>query len=234
MRKSKTSEGLVPLLTGGGLLYVDERRVALEKLLKCASARHGVPALLRMSCDTGDRGSADVRTYSMAYDRIDHPERRARCGPDWCFVHWPSANIISYARVRDAIVEAGQQPAKLPGIVGWFGNVDTDASRSRLRSIASSRPDLFHVNHVPPTELATGGKGGGYVSMPTLVSRYGILIDLGGYGYSGRLKYLLFSRRPLLIVDRRARSGSSSTRRRLRESQRPPSGSRPATSRPNA
>lgn len=31
---------------------------------------------------------------------------------------------------------------------------------------------------------------------------YRFLIDIGGNGYSGRLKLLLFSRHPLLIVDR--------------------------------
>ena len=31
---------------------------------------------------------------------------------------------------------------------------------------------------------------------------YSILIDIEGRGYSGRLKYLLWSHRPLLIVDR--------------------------------
>ena len=38
--------------------------------------------------------------------------------------------------------------------------------------------------------------------MPDLVKTYAILIDVEGYGYSGRLKYLLFSQRPILLVER--------------------------------
>ena len=38
--------------------------------------------------------------------------------------------------------------------------------------------------------------------MPDLVSIYSILIDIEGWGYSGRLKYLLFSNRPILLVER--------------------------------
>jgi len=40
-----------------------------------------------------------------------------------------------------------------------------------------------------------------YLSLPDLI-KYKYLIDIGGNGYSGRLKFLLFSKRPLLIVDR--------------------------------
>ena len=35
-----------------------------------------------------------------------------------------------------------------------------------------------------------------------MVSKFKIVLDIGGIGYSGRLKYLLFSGRPLIFVDR--------------------------------
>ena len=41
-----------------------------------------------------------------------------------------------------------------------------------------------------------------YISTPDLVKKYSILIDIEGNGYSGRLKYLLWSHRPVLLVDR--------------------------------
>jgi hypothetical protein len=41
-----------------------------------------------------------------------------------------------------------------------------------------------------------------YISTPELVKKYSILIDIEGGGYSGRLKHLLWSHRPLLLVDR--------------------------------
>lgn len=36
-----------------------------------------------------------------------------------------------------------------------------------------------------------------YISMPDLVRKYSILIDIEDSGYSGRLKYLLLSHRPV-------------------------------------
>jgi glycosyltransferase involved in cell wall biosynthesis len=41
-----------------------------------------------------------------------------------------------------------------------------------------------------------------YISTPDLVKRYSILIDIEGNGYSGRLKHLLWSHRPVILVDR--------------------------------
>jgi len=41
-----------------------------------------------------------------------------------------------------------------------------------------------------------------YMSLSDLVKKYSILIDIEGNGYLGRLKYLLWSHRPVLIVDR--------------------------------
>jgi hypothetical protein len=52
-----------------------------------------------------------------------------------------------------------------------------------------------------------GGNGGAqdphWLSLEDLVTDYACLLDIGGNGYSGRLKYLLFSGRPLLMVERR-------------------------------
>jgi hypothetical protein len=41
-----------------------------------------------------------------------------------------------------------------------------------------------------------GLKGTNYISTDQLVSKYSILIDIEGTGYSGRLKHLLWSHRP--------------------------------------
>ena len=40
-----------------------------------------------------------------------------------------------------------------------------------------------------------------YISLPDL-TKYKYLLDIGGNGYSGRLKYLLYSKRPILLIDR--------------------------------
>ncbi len=49
---------------------------------------------------------------------------------------------------------------------------------------------------------STGSTEGGYVSLPQLVRKYEFVLDIEGIGYSGRLKYLLFSNRCLFYVER--------------------------------
>ena len=41
-----------------------------------------------------------------------------------------------------------------------------------------------------------------YMTIPDLVKRYAVLIDVEGVGFSARVKYLLWSHRPLLLVER--------------------------------
>ena len=41
-----------------------------------------------------------------------------------------------------------------------------------------------------------------FISISDLVRNYKILIDIEGAGYSGRLKFLMWSKRPLIIIDR--------------------------------
>lgn len=56
---------------------------------------------------------------------------------------------------------------------------------------------MFKIVHIGETEIISKG-----TPLPDLVRDHAILLDIGGHGYSGRLKYLLFSGRPLLMVDR--------------------------------
>ena len=68
-------------------------------------------------------------------------------------------------------------------------------TRPLLKKIGDENPNLFDIVQVSSVHDST------YISLPQL-TKYKYLIDIGGNGYSGRLKYLLYSNRPLLIVDR--------------------------------
>ena len=186
-----------------------EREWAIRELLgRCARA-YGENNVRDTRFNTEDRGAGDDLTrkeYSMCYD-ARHPSQRKLCGPDWCFVHWPSAGIATFERARDDVLRASELPPERPGVAGWLGNLhsplgDVPEHRTRplMKAISDEHPDVLEVVHVPPSELRPDGAG--YMTLDGLVRRYGILIDIGGNGYSGRLKWLLFSRRPLLIVER--------------------------------
>ena len=76
-----------------------------------------------------------------------------------------------------------------------YGDSVEAVTRPLLLNYSQQRPDLFDFVH------STCSNCPGH-SMPEQVARYASVLDIGGAGLSGRLKYLLFSRRPLYLVDR--------------------------------
>ena len=79
----------------------------------------------------------------------------------------------------------------------------TNFRRKTLLEISNNNKELFDIfdmNWVPSGNTILNSTK--YISTPELVKKYSILIDIEGNGYSGRLKHLLWSHRPLLIVDR--------------------------------
>ncbi len=88
--------------------------------------------------------------------------------------------------------------------VGWIGNINTNYRRKTLCEIAKQNPNLFDIFDCQwffnPNSIQLNSSK--YISTPDLVKTYSILIDIEGNGYSGRLKHLLWSHRPVLLVDR--------------------------------
>jgi hypothetical protein len=122
--------------------------------------------------------------------------------PDFNFHGWPQAHIHDYDETITNITQSGMLPA-LINKVGWIGNLKTNKRRTSLYTIGKSRSDLFDIidmewKNTGKVELAATQ----YMSIPDLVKTYSVLIDIEGNGYSARVKYLLWSRRPLLLVDR--------------------------------
>jgi len=135
------------------------------------------------------------------------PELKKWCGPDWVFTHWPSANIFSF---RETVAEI-ERKAQLPPIlqkVGWYGNVNSPLqdvpefkTRPLLKKIGDAHPLHFDILDIAPLNGVINETVTSYLTIPDL-TQYAFLIDIGGNGYSGRLKFLLFTKRPVLIVDR--------------------------------
>ena len=121
--------------------------------------------------------------------------------PDFNFHCWKEVGLTDYVEVTTQMSESGLSPPEVDK-VGWIGAM-THHNRRRMIEIGKTRTDLFDfvdMNWIrnDPTRLT----GTTYISMPDLAKKYSILLDIEGNGYSGRLKYLLWSRRPVIMVDR--------------------------------
>ena len=123
--------------------------------------------------------------------------------PDFNFHGWPQAGITDYDEQIKKIDEAGKNDYQI-NKVGWIGNVNTHPNRKIMFNIGNSNKELFEFNSMNWIKVNNQVKLNAtkYISLDDLVKTYSILIDIEGNGYSGRLKYLLWSHRPLLLVDR--------------------------------
>jgi len=185
-----------------------ERRQGIQHFLDRTSAKYNTPEIRNISFNTEDRGNenTNAKQYSMCYNK-NIPELEKYCGVDWVFYHWPSASIRSFETTRDEIIAASSQPPTIDK-VGWFGNIysplrDVPEYKTRplLKQIGDANPHLFDIQHISPHHGVIDSRIPNYTSLTDLI-KYSSLIDIGGNGYSGRLKFLLYSKRPLLLVDR--------------------------------
>jgi len=122
--------------------------------------------------------------------------------PDFNFHSWPQVGINDYENFVIKIDNAGLTNYEI-NKVGWIGNIKTNIMRKKLIEIGNNNKNLYDFFDM--TWIYQGNTFLGYtkyISTPELVKKYSMLIDIEGNGYSGRLKHLLWSHRPLLIVDR--------------------------------
>ena len=120
--------------------------------------------------------------------------------PDFNFHSWPQVGINDYERCVKEIDSAGLSKYQI-NKVWWIGN--TNSIRKKLIEIGDNNKELFDI--IKMRWIKTKNvrlNSSKYISIPDLVKTYSILIDIEGNGYSGRLKYLLWSHRPVLLVDR--------------------------------
>jgi hypothetical protein len=122
--------------------------------------------------------------------------------PDFNFHAWPQVGIDDYEIFINQIDNNGLKPFEI-NKVGWIGNINTNFRRKILFDIGQNNNELFDIFSM--NWFGSGSKSLNstkYISTPDLVKKYSMLIDIEGSGYSGRLKHLLWSHRPLLFVDR--------------------------------
>jgi len=192
-----------------GFMPGNERLVAMRWLLQQAAKKYQKPGILDMPLNLEDRGNENraIKQYSMCYPVGDYSLKNL-VGPDWTFVNWPSANIRSFKYSRMLIIANSYMPPRSNKIF-WAGNINSpladvieSKTRPQLFSIGSKHNYDFDIRHIGPENGQIPKHDLNYLSI-NKITFYRYLLDIGGNGYSGRLKYLMFSRRPILIIERK-------------------------------
>lgn len=129
--------------------------------------------------------------------------------PDFNFHAWPRVGISDYNELIKDIDACGKQPYE-QNKVGWIGSI-SHPNREILLDIGNDNKELFdfkrwgHWHYVKKDmtpDLNSKYETSPYILTQDLVKKYSMLIDIEGEGYSGRVKHLLWSHRPLLLQDR--------------------------------
>lgn len=148
----------------------------------------------------------EIKIYTGDYedktDQYTYSKRNSynRLVPDFNFHCWPQVGINDYEHLINEISTVGLDSFKI-NKVGWIGN--TNDIRIKMLEIGRNNKELFDLHDMKwlkSNNLFLNSSK--YISLTDLVKTYSILIDIEGNGYSGRVKFLLWSRRPLLLVDR--------------------------------
>lgn len=166
----------------------ESRHLSVLRLIEQADAEYGLPDFPRTAISTADRPVAGALCFSAEGDG-------AGAVPDFLFDGWPEVGIPDYEAACEQIAVAGMLPAARP-LCGWIGNADTSPLRASLLALAG-RSRLLEAWHTPWPPY-----GSERLTLPEQVSRWGMLLDIEGNGWSARLKLLLHSGRPVLVVDR--------------------------------
>ncbi len=115
-------------------------------------------------------------------------------------IAWPQVGIDDGEALLQQMLDHAAPPetAKL----FWIG-ADTHPVRGQLRDLAADHPDMMDIELMgwkPTGGIALASKTR-FVSLFDHV-QFKYLVDLPGYGYSGRLRWLLASGRPVFVVER--------------------------------
>jgi hypothetical protein len=186
----------------------ETRHVSTLKLLEMATADTKFPGPFSIRIDTRDYpqepASADERI--LAYSKSAE-QTRVIAIPDHVFWAWPQVGIADYEQLIAQMQIAGAKPP-IDDRLFWIGNPETHPTRAEFLKLREREPRIsagamsWVPNSHDPQTGQLAAKDNRYVSLPDHC-QFRYLIDLQGRGYSGRLKLLLFSGRPLFVQARR-------------------------------
>jgi hypothetical protein len=183
----------------------ERRHDAVARLLEQVERDHQLPPCGPLLVQTTDHPVTSRRSAWRSFAFCTAEGYADIAVPDFVFGGWPEVGIDDYDQTCRDLVVTGEQPAQRP-VTGWIGSLATHPVRPLLHQLGRQHPDVLDVRQVEwapdPFNGAHGTAVGSKLSMPEQVALWSALLDVQGTGYSGRLKMLLHSGRPVLVVDR--------------------------------
>ena len=182
----------------------EERNVSILHLINRTDKKYNLPNFDTIYVNTGDHEHSPGHIdYYFCYGK-----EFKECFPDFNFIHWKNVGVFDYSTtVREIRTKVDLSTCEHMK-VGWVGALNGSWHKRRvLYKLGQENPNILDIMNIGGWEnkkdkphLMPGSCK--YLSYVELAQKYAILIDIEGGGYSGRLKYLMHSGRPVIIVER--------------------------------
>lgn len=143
-------------------------------------------------------GTAAKERNTMEFQTIGDSLSVPDLFPDWNFGGWWHMGMENWDPFVLSLAEAGGRPPEDERAY-WRGAHLGVPQRARYVELCQSDPGRFAGGFM---EWGPQGASNGFVPMSDQC-RHRVLVDLTGIGYSGRLKLLAFTGRPLVVAHRR-------------------------------
>ena len=155
---------------------------------------------------TGDVSSKYIEGWEGKEDySFSAEEYSDKLIPDFNFSGWPEVGIYDYTTTCRRIVKESVKKPEFDKMF-WAGNTGTHINRKKFANLVKDDERII-VDDIIGWRFINGTKtlktlSGSFTSMPNHC-KYKYLIDIEGVGYSGRIKHLLHTNRPLFIQERK-------------------------------
>jgi len=139
----------------------------------------------------------NIKTFS--YSTID--DGYSCTCPDFIFENWREVGINNYNETCDLNYKSGLESYQTCKI-GWIGSF-TNNLRKEFYNFSLNNNDILDVRITNFSKNVDGSvTSNNFLTMQQQIKLWKYLIDIEGNGYSGRMKLLMHSGRPLFLVER--------------------------------
>jgi len=176
------------------------RHIQIAELVSEALAKLGVSSIPPFFVNIADKPNGKPRPITVfANCSVDGYGDVA--APDFTFNGWPEAQFKDFDE-KAAALAAASTASPVHSRAFWLGRCENKA-RVSLVEMSARHPELVEaVDAMANYDRRTNHYQGAFKTMEEQVAQYRYMIDIEGFGYSGRLKLLLQAARVVLLVDR--------------------------------
>lgn len=177
--------------SGNKSLLVRKRNMSTRWCIKQADSIYKWDDFPKIKISTTDY-ERNNNIYSYSKFNTTH-----KTVPDFIFHEWMRASTKdNYNELIEKICNAGAMQPTINKAV-WIGSEHIKLRR-RLYDMGQQNMDYLDIKLMKWKQFTPNT----FMTLEEQVMKYSMIIDIEGLGYSGRLKLLLWSNRPVLLVDR--------------------------------